>query len=44
VVYRFFNVRNGSHFYTADEAERNHVAATLGSVYRFEGPVFWLGQ
>lgn len=43
-VYRFYNVRNGSHFYTADAAERDHVAATLTSVYRYEGPAFWLGQ
>lgn len=43
-VYRFYNVRNGSHFYTADWAERDTVMATLGSIYRYEGPCFYLGK
>ena len=43
-VYRFYNVRNGSHFYTADDAECNQVIATLGYLYRYEGPAFWIGQ
>ncbi len=41
-VYRFFNKKNGSHFYTADPAEKDNVAATLSSVYTLEGPGFYL--
>lgn len=43
-VYRFYNVRNGSHFYTASATERDHVIATWPAIYRYEGPAFWLGQ
>lgn len=43
-VYRFYNVQNGTHFYTADEAERDHVRNTLGAIYQYEGPAFWAGQ
>jgi hypothetical protein len=39
-VHRFYNLRTGTHFYTASEAERQNVIATLGSVYRFEGPSY----
>ncbi len=43
-VYRFFNLTNGSHFYTASAEEADMVIATWPSVYRFEGPAFWIGQ
>ncbi len=43
-VYRFFNLRNGSHFYTASAEEADMVIATWPSVYRFEGAAFWIGQ
>ncbi|MDO8847067.1 MAG: hypothetical protein Q7W51_01585 [Coriobacteriia bacterium] len=43
-VYRFYNVRNGSHFYTASLDEANHVIVTWPDVYQFEGPAFWIGQ
>jgi hypothetical protein len=43
-VYRFYNLRNGSHFYTASEAEKNTVIAKWPDVYHLEGPVFWIGQ
>ncbi len=43
-VYRFYNVRNGSHFYTASETEKAHVLATWPDVYTYEGPAFWIGQ
>ncbi len=43
-VYRFFNLRNGSHFYTASAEEADMVIATWPTIYRFEGPAFWLGQ
>ncbi|MDO8847064.1 MAG: hypothetical protein Q7W51_01570 [Coriobacteriia bacterium] len=42
-VYRFYNVRNGSHFYTASAQEADMVIATWPDVYRFEGPAFWVG-
>jgi hypothetical protein len=32
-VYRFYNLRTGTHFYTADPAERDTVLNTLGSLY-----------
>jgi lysyl endopeptidase len=41
-VYRFFNKRNGSHFYTASEAEKNTVLATLSAIYALDGPAFYL--
>jgi len=43
-VFRFYNVRNGSHFYTASEEERDIVIANWPTTYRFEGPAFWIGQ
>jgi len=43
-VYRFYNVTNGSHFYTASERERDHVIATWPRIYSYEGPAFWIGQ
>jgi len=43
-VYRFYNLKNGSHFYTASEEERNAVIAKWSATYRYEGPAFWLGQ
>jgi hypothetical protein len=41
-VYRFYNFRKGVHFYTASEAEKNNVVATLSSTYRLEGVAFYL--
>ena len=41
-VYRFFNVKTGTHFYTADEAEKNNVIAKYGYKYRFEGISYYL--
>jgi Repeat of unknown function (DUF5648) len=43
-VYRFYNLRTGTHFYTVDEAEKNNVINTLGAIYHFEGPGYYLGQ
>lgn len=43
-VYRFFNVTNGSHFYTASDVEREAVIAKWPNVYKFEGVGFYLGQ
>lgn len=43
-VYRFYNVRNGSHFFTSSATERDIVIANWSNVYHYEGPVFWLGM
>ncbi|NTW29251.1 MAG: tandem-95 repeat protein [Coriobacteriia bacterium] len=43
-VYRFYNVTNGSHFYTASDTERDAVIANWPNVYRYEGPAFWLAN
>ncbi len=42
-VYRFYNARNGSHFFTASAQEADAVIAQWYDVYRFEGPAFYLG-
>jgi len=39
-LYRFFNFKNGVHFYTADEAERANVQANLADRYHFEGVAY----
>jgi len=36
-VYRFYNFKQGVHFFTASEEERHNVASTLSSTYNFEG-------
>jgi hypothetical protein len=43
-VYRFFKPSSGTHFYTADAAERDNVIATLSTIYNYEGTAFWVGQ
>lgn len=43
-VYRFYNLKNGGHFYTASESEKNTVIAKWPDVYSFEGPVYYIGQ
>jgi hypothetical protein len=39
-LYRFYNKKNGSHFYTASADEANTVIARWPSIYLFEGPVY----
>ena len=41
-LYRFYNKKNGTHFYTASEAEKTHVLARLSGTYRLDGPAFYL--
>jgi hypothetical protein len=36
-VFRFFNTREGVHFYTASDAEKSNVIKNLSSIYRYEG-------
>lgn len=42
-LHRFFNLKNGTHFYTASEAEKAKVVATLSRVYRYEGVAYYVG-
>lgn len=39
-VYRFYNLKNGSHFYTASVAEKNSIVANLAGTYRLEGVAY----
>ncbi|MEI7814898.1 MAG: polysaccharide deacetylase family protein [Coriobacteriia bacterium] len=39
-LYRFYNFREGVHFYTADETEKNNVLTKLSSTYRYEGVAY----
>lgn len=41
-IYRFYNLKNGSHFYTASAEEANTVIARWSSTYQWEGPAFWV--
>lgn len=41
-VYRFYNNRTGTHFYTADAGERDRVIATLGHIFSYEGPAYFV--
>ena len=43
-IYRFYNVKAGTHFFTASPVERDTVIRTLGSIYRYEGPAYYVGQ
>jgi hypothetical protein len=39
-LYRFYNKKNGSHFYTASLAEKNSVQANLSATYAYDGPAY----
>ncbi|MRS12300.1 MAG: hypothetical protein EG823_04415 [Actinobacteria bacterium] len=39
-LYRFYNKRNGSHFYTTSAQEKDKVIATWPTVYTFEGTAY----
>jgi hypothetical protein len=41
-MYRFYDKRNGSHFYTACEAEKNNVRTKLAAVYALDGIAFYV--
>ena len=41
-VYRFYNTKNGSHFYTASEAEKVRVQSKLSSTYQLDGVAFYV--
>jgi hypothetical protein len=40
-VYRFYNLVNGDHFYTINEAEKNKLITTLGTIYQYENIAFY---
>jgi len=39
-IHRFYNVKNGSHFYTPSEAERDMVISRFSTVYQYEGVAY----
>ena len=39
-LYRFYNKKNGSHFYTSSAAEKASVEANLSAIYRYEGVAY----
>lgn len=41
-VWRFYRRNTGTHFYTADPAERQSVQNNLGAIYTYEGPAFYI--
>jgi len=43
-VYRFYNWRLGTHFYTADENERENVMRTLSGTYLYEGVAYTVNR
>lgn len=43
-VYRFYNRRTGSHFYTASASEKDDVIRQWPYEYQYEGVAFWVAQ
>ncbi len=43
-VFRFYNLKNGVHFYTASEAEKDSTLANLGATYKYEGVAYSLNS
>lgn len=41
VIYRFYNIKTGAHFYTLSLEERNSVLQKYQGIYCYEGPAFW---
>jgi hypothetical protein len=39
-LYRFYNMQNSTHFYTASEAEKNNVISRWGYIYKYEGVAY----
>jgi hypothetical protein len=39
-LWRFYDLRTGTHFYTADAAEKDRISATMSSTYRLDGPAY----
>ena len=43
-VFRFYNIKNGVHFYTASEAEKDNTLANLSATYKYEGVAYTLNS
>jgi hypothetical protein len=41
-LYRFYNLKTGTHFYTADAAEMNRVKTTMASTYHLDGVAYYV--
>jgi hypothetical protein len=41
-MYRFYNYRQGVHFYTANQAEATYVNDKLYGTYRYEGVAYYV--
>lgn len=41
-LYRFYNLKNGTHFYTASETEKNNVVSRMSGTYRLEGVAWYV--
>lgn len=41
-LYRFYNLSNGTHFYTNSESEKASVIANLSKTYLYEGPAYYV--
>lgn len=39
-LYRFYNTSNGTHFYTATEAEKNNILQKWGYIYQLDGVAY----
>lgn len=42
--HRFYNFKNGTHFYTSNQAEASQVNDTMYNTYRYEGVAYQIGQ
>ncbi|MGV8082753.1 MAG: hypothetical protein AB2L09_03830 [Coriobacteriia bacterium] len=43
-LYRFYNVKTGTHFYTASEDEKNNVIAKWPKIFTLEGVAYYVSQ
>jgi hypothetical protein len=44
LLWRFYNRRTGTHFYTADPLEKADILATMGSIYQLDGPTYYISS
>lgn len=43
-LYRFYNRKTGTHFYTADAVERDRVATTMSATYQLDGISYYVSD
>ena len=41
-LYRFYDVENGDHFYTASASEKNTIIAKWPNIYQYEGITYYV--